>query len=313
MSDYAEQLRADVRRDDDDRPRSQQTTVGWSDVGGCRAYLGFVLNGEWTTDDPDTWRAIVGTALHDYFARLRAGEGREHEVRTLFGGIPGHADEVDDDSVTDFKFPTLAVAESWKRDADALLPKRQQVQGYAAGLVAAGRTIRTVRIMVCPVDGGFEDWWCHEEPYDEQVANDAVEKLREVQALLDEGLSPPRDKPFDWCMRFCEFFAACRGDQLPNSDEPITDPELAAQVRLYGELADEIRPTEKLRKKIGAEIKGLRGRAGEWRVGLTKPSGTKDVPDMAAIEADYAARGVPLPTKEVPTSAPSLMVRRVKD
>ena len=34
-----------ARDHDAARPRSQQTAVGWSEVGGCRAALGFRLDG----------------------------------------------------------------------------------------------------------------------------------------------------------------------------------------------------------------------------------------------------------------------------
>lgn len=314
MSDYLARLADAVRRDDAERPRSQQGDVGWSEVAGCRAYIGYRLNGEWASDDTDGWRAIVGTALHDYFGRLRADTDSQHEVETLYGGIPGHADELGDDSVTDWKFPTVAVSEAVRRDGEALAQKLIQVQGYAAGLVAAGKLTGdcTVRIVFVPVDGTFEDWWVHEEAYDEAAADAAVARLREVQGMLDDGQHPPRDMPYTWCGQFCEFFSTCRNG-LPPDDEPITDPELAAMVRQYGELGEDISPKTKLRKRIGAEIRGLRGRAGEWKVGLTRPSGVKDVPDMDAIAADYAASGRAIPQKQVPTSAPSLRVDRVKE
>lgn len=314
MSDWLSETIDLVRSDDFDRPRSQQTEIGWSSVASCRAYVGFKLAGEWESDDTDPWRAIAGTALHEFLQRVRAADGREFEVETRYGGILGHADEVDADSVTDYKFPTVAVSESWRNDPEALAQKMVQVQGYAAGLVTAGRLPAdcTVRLLVAPVDGTFADWWVHEEPYDETVADAGVGRVREVQGLLDQGLTPTRDMPYSWCERFCEFFSVCRNG-LPPEDEPITDPELVAMVRQYGELGEEISPKAKLRKRLAAEIRGLRGIADGWRIGMTRPSGFKDVPDMAAVEADYEASGRPLPTKQVPTSAPSLRVDRLKE
>jgi hypothetical protein len=44
------------------RPRTQQKTLGWSDISDCRARLGYELRGTWPTDETDTWRAVVGTA-----------------------------------------------------------------------------------------------------------------------------------------------------------------------------------------------------------------------------------------------------------
>lgn len=315
MSDYLADLIEAVRNHDLDRPRSQQAAVGWSEVGGCRAHIGFRLEAEWESDDTDPWRAIVGTALHEFVGPVAAKLfGAELEADTLYGGFPGHADLVGETDVTDMKFPTLAVSESWRSDADALAVKMIQVQGYAAGLVAAGRLPKdcTCRLLVCPVDGTFADWWVHEEPFDERIADAGVGRVREVQNLLEQGLTPPRDMPYSWCERFCEFFSTCRNG-LPPDDEVITDPELVAQVRLYGELGEDISPKAKVRKKLAAEIKGLKGRADGWRVGLTRPSGVKDVVDMAAVEADYEASGRAMPMKQVPTSAPSLRVDRIKE
>lgn len=315
MSDWLAQIIDTVRGDDHDRPRSQQAEVGWSEVGACRAYVGFRLSGEWASDDTDPWRAIVGTALHAWLQARPGAEGSEFEVETRYAGILGHADEVDADSVTDYKFPTRAVSESWRSDPDALAQKMGQVQGYAAGLVTAGRLPAdcTVRLLVAPVDGTFADWWVHEEPYDEATADAGAARYREVQGLLDQGLTPPRDMPYSWCERFCEFFSVCRNSLPPSDDEPITDPELVAMVRQYGELGEDISPKAKLRKQIAAQIKGLRGVADGWRVGLTRPSGFKDAIDMEQVEADYAASGRPVPTKQVPTSAPSLRVDRIKE
>lgn len=321
MADYLARLVDALRLADATSERSLQASIGWSEVSGCRAYLGFRLTGEWASDDTDGWRAECGHILHSGVGDVDALSSRandkpiDREVETVYRGIPGHADAVDADSVTDYKFPTRAVSESWRNDAAALQQKMIQLQGYAAGLVEAGRLPRdcTVRLLVAPVDGTYDDWWTHEEPFDQAVADAAVERVEEVRELVAQGLTPPRDMPFSWCERFCEFFTICRGAIGAPSDEEITDPELAALVRQYGELGEEIAPKTKLRKQIATEIRGLKGRAGEWRIGLTRPSGMKDVVDMAQVERDYEASGRPLPTREVPTSAPSLQVTRVKE
>lgn len=313
MGDYLHRLIDAVRQDESERPRSQQVEIGWSEVSGCRAYIGFRLNGEWVSDDTDDWRATCGTGLHLFVGERDPGAD-DHEVETMYGGVPGHADAVDADSVTDYKFPTVAVSEGWRNDPEALAQKMIQLHGYAAGLVEAGRLPKdcTVRILVAPVDGTFDDWWMHEEPFDRAVADAGVNRLREVQQLVDQGLTPPRDMPYTWCERFCEFFSVCRNG-LPPDDEEITDPELVSMIRQYGELGEDIAPKAKLRKRLAAEIRGHRGRAAGWRIGLTRPSGFKEVPDMDLVARDYEASGRPMPVRQVPTSAPSLRVDRVKE
>ncbi len=66
---------------------------------------------EWESDETDTWRAIVGTALHEwitgvrYEACLATGLNASFEVPVSYGGVPGHADEViwTTGEVTDYK------------------------------------------------------------------------------------------------------------------------------------------------------------------------------------------------------------------
>jgi hypothetical protein len=93
-----------VRDFDAQKPRSQQAQVGWSEVGGCRSYLGFKLEGAWQSDEPDTWGAQRGTAIHEYLCAIAALEpGVRTELDTEYRGIPGHADIVEPCAVTDIK------------------------------------------------------------------------------------------------------------------------------------------------------------------------------------------------------------------
>src|SRR5450755_2973660 len=135
---WIEQTIKRVRDHDAARPRSLQQAVGWSEVGGCRAAIGFRLDGAFTTDDTDTWAAQRGTAIHEYLEPILTAPGVRTEVDTIYRGIPGHADLVEPDAVTDFKTTSLANSKLWASDHSLLRPKRVQAHGYAAGLVDAG-------------------------------------------------------------------------------------------------------------------------------------------------------------------------------
>ena len=145
------------------RPRSLQSAVGWSEVGGCRAALGYRLDGAWATDETDTWAAQRGTAFHNYLEPIIAGLGVRTEVDTMYRGIPGHADLVGPDWLGDIKTKTLANAKTWQSDPATMRQARIQAHGYAAGLVDVGELPGdcTVRLLVIPVDGTFTDWWCY--------------------------------------------------------------------------------------------------------------------------------------------------------
>ena len=316
--DYLQRMQKELRRYDESRARSMQTEVGLSELLDCQAYIGHKLRGDWATDNPDTWRAIVGSFLHD---RVQAVRGAAHphlrfEVTLAYRGRPGHADEVDteNDEVTDYKFPGSGSAAIWRRDPAAFAPKRAQVHSYAAALVDEGVLTDqcTVRVLVAPVDLPFDEWWAHEEPFDRSVADQALDRYETVVRLHEAGAPLSKDKPYSWCERFCEHFTSCRGDDNPRELAEITDAELAAAVERYGELLELIGPLDKEKKKLAPMLKGLHGKARGWKASMTQPSGTKWVSDDSAIRQHFAAQGRELPQREVPSSTPSLRVTRAK-
>ena len=175
-----------LRDHDNSRPRSLQAEIGWSEVGGCRAYMGFRLD-EAYPEDTDTWAAQRGTALDEYAGPvLAAALGARYQVPVTYRGIPGHADLLhsEADWVTDMKAPELGNAKAWAADPSALWQKRVQVHGYAAGGIEAGLLTEgcTVRLLVMPSGGTFADWWTWEEPFDRALADAGAERLAEVRA-----------------------------------------------------------------------------------------------------------------------------------
>ena len=303
-----------VRDFDAARPRSLQASVGWSEVGGCRAALGFRLDGAWASDDTDTWAAQRGTAIHEYLGPVLDGPGVRIEVETTYRGIPGHADIVEPDSVIDIKTTTLANSKLWAGDHSLLYPKRVQAHGYAAGLVDAGDLPAdcTVRLLVVPVDGTFADWWAYEEPFDRTLADEGADRLEEVRARMAAGEALPRDKPYAFCEKWCSYFSLCRDAYDPKALPEITDPELARAVTRYGELNAQIKPLADEKEILAPLVRGLRGIAGEWRVSTSEAGEPKTALDEDWIRADYASRGEPVPEMERPGIAPRLTVTRIK-
>jgi hypothetical protein len=305
---------ATVRAYDAARPRSRQAEIGWSEVGGCRARLGYRLGGEWPSDAPDTWAAQRGTAIHEYLQRILAGDGVRAEVATCYRDIPGRADLVDAGGVTDIKTTRLASARTWATRPASLWPKRVQAHGYAAGLIDAGELPAgaAVRILVVPVDGTFSDWWCYEEPFDRALADEGADRLAYVRTVLAGGGLPPRDEPWAWCTAYCEFFSLCRAGQSPPEGEPITDVQLAEAVIGYGEASEQIKALDADRAHYADLIRGLDGTAGGWQVSMTKPGEARRVLDEDQVLADYTSRGLKPPWIDKPATVAKLQVRRVK-
>jgi hypothetical protein len=302
---------------DASRPRSQQAEPGWSEVGGCRSHLGFRLSGAWASDEPDNWGAVRGTAIHKFMEEVLAGvPGMRTEVTTSYRGIPGHADliVIDENSVTDHKTTKLANSNLWREKPSALLQKRIQAHGYAAGLIEAGELPETavVRLLVIPVDGSFADWWSWEEPFDRALADEGADRLEWVRARLEAGEPLPKDEPYQFCASWCPFFSQCRPQDEPDARELISDPELAAAVESYGEAAEQATRLDKEKKRLATLIRGLRGTTGAWRVSLSKPGEPGTALDEDWIRADYAARGEQVPEVTTPGSTPRLAVTRIK-
>lgn len=310
-----------TRDHDRSRPRSRQARVGWSEAGGCRAALGFRLDGAFA-EETDTWAAQRGTAVHEYLGPIITGRGISEpgpllEVPTEYRGIPGHADIVDagDASVTDIKTTTLSNSRLWAGDHSLLRPKRVQAHGYAAGLVDAGRLPPDciIRILVIPVDGTFADWWAYEEPFDRSLADEGADRVEQVRAMLAAGEPLPKDKPYAFCETWCGFFALCRKPEEAGEAAQITDPETAAAIAAYGEANARYSAAEKDKKLLAPLIRGYSGfTADGWRVATSPPGEDKPVLDEAAIEAHYREAGLELPMTTKAGNSPRLNVTRLK-
>lgn len=306
-----------VREWDASRPRSSQPEPGWSEVGGCRSALGFRLRGDWESDDTDGWGATRGTAIHKLMEEALAGvPGLRTEVTTRYRDVPGHADliVIADDTVCDWKTTRLANSLLWRTDHSVLREKRIQVMGYAAGLVDAGELAAdaSVRLVVMPVDGTYADWWMWEERFDRSLADEGADRIEWVRRRIAAGEPLPKDKPLAWCQSWCGWFSMCRAGDDPAAEEQITDPEMVAAVAEYASARDEETAARKRKERAAGLIRGLRGVAGEYRVGMSKEGDKKPVLDEDWIRADYAARGEQVPVLLVPGRAPSLNVTRIR-
>jgi hypothetical protein len=325
---YLDDVVGQARAWDNARTRSQQQEVGWSGLHHCRAWMGFIMAREWATEDTDTWRAIAGTALHEWLQAVRyKAAPRDHiivfEEEVEYGGIPGHVDEVNYTlgEITDYKFPSLKSARMW-RDPEVQEERLTQPQGYAAAIVgthqwrahAPDPDHATVRLLICPVDGTFDDWFTIERPFDRSVADGALLRYHEVEDMQARGEPLPKDMPFHFCERFCEFFTACRGDEKePTALPEITDAFIAAAIERYGRASEAIHAGYKVRDELRPVLEGLRGRARGFKVFMSRPKARdKWVIDEDAVREVFAARGLEMPMKQADGKKPSLYVMREK-
>lgn len=236
-------------------PRSLQTRIGPSEVGHpCARRIGYKLHGHpevnagAATDTP--WLPTIGTAVHAWLEDQfrQANEGHDHarwlveltlSVGEVLGvDITGHADLYDRVTATviDWKIvgPTQIKKYRLQGPGDQY---RSQIHLYGRGITRRGMPCDTVAIAFLPRNGELADAYIWHEPYDEQVALDALQRAAgiglTVQNLGPNGL-PVLPTADAFCHR-CPYFKAGSTDPVqgcaghPTSKtQPTHDPNAPA-------------------------------------------------------------------------------------
>jgi hypothetical protein len=244
--DYAATYSASLNAYQALRPRSLQEHLGVSDLGYCASKALYKLSEVEATDAPVSRSALMGTAAHDLGAAARKAFNPALLVEvelsiTLPSGIviTGHADEIDpnEPSVTDLKTVADEAALLALRKTGSTEQQRFQRQLYYLGAAQAGLVPEVGTVRNVWVDRAGQADWCYveQEPFDINTVHAADRWLEDVIYAAKHGEEAPRDKHFDHCRSYCEFFTHCRGHQA-HGDFLITDPEMvtAAQMVVAG-------------------------------------------------------------------------------
>lgn len=187
-------------------PRSQQAALGFSEVGQpCARRLSHRLAGTPVVHRADPLPALFGTGLHQVlaegFARLDAPVGRYLlEQSVAYRGITGCCDGYDRRlrTVWDWKTTTLRNLGRVRREGP---PPGSvvQVQGYAAGLVAAGEDVDAVALVYLPRDGALEEMYVWRGPFDRSVIDAAIDRVEGLRGS-DPAQVPASVTPLcGWC------------------------------------------------------------------------------------------------------------------
>lgn len=204
-------------------PRSLQRAVGPSEVGTpCSRQLAFKLSRtEPARDvDHDPMPSIIGTATHDWLAeamvrqnRLLVAAGKPArwlvEQRVRVGpGLGGSADLFDIETGCVFDWKVLGNTTYAQYTAEGpSRPYRVQTHCYGAGFVNAGYTVNRVAIVFLGRAKRLSDMHIWSEPFDPQVATDALARAGTVASLLESGVAPMRfpATPSTGTCRWCPF------------------------------------------------------------------------------------------------------------
>jgi hypothetical protein len=201
----ATELFATIAKGIDNQPRTLQTRIGPSEIGTpCHRRLGHKLAGTKPSNVGKVpWKAFIGTAAHEQISNIFAREEiarpgdiaqRWHvEERVAVGGygpdgitVDGSTDLMDawHGLVTDWKFTTRNKIREEYRPHGPGEQYRTQAHLYGYGWTRKGFAVATVAIVFFARDGEFTDRFVWSEPYDEQIALDAMGRLDATAHLL---------------------------------------------------------------------------------------------------------------------------------
>lgn len=209
MLDSAAQELIDVlTAQDDDRPRSQQTVVGPSQVGGCAAQLWFHMHGGQKINKTERLAAMLGTAIHKAVEDAFIAHGPdtymyELEVPGIDGLVgPGHIDRYDTSEyvITDYKTTTLKALRYFPKGGQKI---QVHIYGYLAS--KAGYRVDTVELIAIPRDGHEKHVKVWREAYDEQIAVEALERLANIRDMAEV---PDPEMGGAFCQGWCPFYGA---------------------------------------------------------------------------------------------------------
>jgi len=240
---------------DKTRPRSVQTQVGVSEIGGCGTRIWHKVNGTEVTN-PDTLRlaAIMGTALHSMIEEVFEPDERfKVETEVAIGDILGHIDLIDTETNTIWDWKTTT------KNSLAYFGSRQQmlqVQMYGWLANQNGIKIDRVGLVAIARDGNETDIVEKSWAYDEALALEAVNRYHEIKQQF-EPPAPEKDAKF--CANYCPFFGACAGIVEPTPTDVIANLEIATLAEDYKDIQGQIKTLTAQQDFIKEKLDGTTG------------------------------------------------------
>jgi hypothetical protein len=240
----------------DNAPRSQQVAIGPSEIGHpCDRRLAYKLN-----DHPRinsgrlAWKPAIGTAVHAWKQEIVERwnwanpmtdggprfivEGRVHVGEAGGRPISGSSDVYDRLTATngDYKIVGGDRLRHYREHGPGH-QYRVQAHAYGRGYALLGYPMRWVAIWFLPRDREFDKSYFWYEPYDEQIALDALERLDGITKLTDAlgAAAPPLLGTADAFCTSCRYYGAgskdltkaCPGDPAVHAASPALQSLIA--------------------------------------------------------------------------------------
>lgn len=206
-SALADKITAVIQNRSANAPRSQQRAIGLSEIGeACVRKISYKLldwNKNNTNSDP--WPSISGTAIHSWLAEAFDDQydGEENKLYLVEHAVMindelgGTVDlfDIQAGMVIDHKCVGATSMKSRKKDG-MTHQQRIQINCYGLGLERAGYTVNKVALAFYPLGGRLDGMHTIVEPYNRQLAQNAMDRLNETRTLLWQ-LDPER-VPSNW-------------------------------------------------------------------------------------------------------------------
>jgi hypothetical protein len=201
-SNLADRIKDVVNNRSANAPRSQQKRIGLSEVGEiCVRKISYKLL-DWQKTNPatDPWASISGTALHawlaDAFSEFPEQYLVEHPVKVT-DELGGTADlfDIERKMVIDHKCVGQTSMKSRKKSG-MTHTQRVQINLYGLGLENQGYSVEKVALAFYPLGGRLDGLYTIVEPFNRQLALDAIQRLQDTQVLLWQ--LDPEGTPKNW-------------------------------------------------------------------------------------------------------------------
>jgi len=186
----ADLIRAVIANRNANAPRSRQKKIGLSEVGEpCTRKLAYKLfDIEQTNKFTDPWSAISGTAIHAWLAEAFSAEPERYLVEQyvkINDKLGGTCDLYDrkEAMIIDHKCVGASAMKSRKRDGMTPI-QRVQINLYGLGMENAGEKVDFVALAFYPLGGRLDGMHTIVEPYNRQLALDSVERLGNIERLI---------------------------------------------------------------------------------------------------------------------------------
>lgn len=199
-----------LKAKDDERPRTKQTMIGPSGLGGCARRTVLQINDAPKVNETSRISSIMGTAIHAAIEEALSSNALYKDFLEIT--VPGIEGLIADAHV-DFYRPMLGRVVDWKTTKKANLrnfpyqSQRWQVHTYGYLMKQAGYHVESVELVAIPRDGTEKDIVSHVEEYDESVAVEGLQWLTERYNEAAVGYLPEPEKFPAFCRLYCPYYS----------------------------------------------------------------------------------------------------------